>query len=213
MRLKDWEHELLSTPVSPVVRDTTADENASMGERSMSDGYEFDGTQELMAELGKLGVDSHITHTGGGCFVLCVEIKNGWTFETSRPDGVEYGYSYSVKDATEDQVAADRWGPESGPAEVAQKMLKRLAVWHVATGKLAKDNESEDEIESYVSDVTDSAIGFGHDELSAVKNGLSSGAIKLDGSEAATAEDVLSNLHHGLMVEFVSTPYGVLITD
>ncbi|MFC4507045.1 MULTISPECIES: hypothetical protein [Streptomyces] len=80
---------------------------------------DWDGTEELQSELKKLDITSGIAYTGGGCWVLNVELNNGWQISTSRSDGPECGFYYGIEHNGRFENIQGMWGPEVGPAQAA----------------------------------------------------------------------------------------------
>ena len=85
-------------------------------------------TRKLCAALEKLGVDSGITYTGGGCWVVSVPLNNGWHLYASRPDGREYGYYYGFEHESQSCDIQGGFGPGVGPKKVAKRIRALMRI-------------------------------------------------------------------------------------
>ncbi|MFF7750407.1 hypothetical protein ACFZCP_14310 [Streptomyces sp. NPDC007971] len=81
-----------------------------------------DGTERLQAALKALGIDSNISYTGGGCWVVNVHLNNDWRICASRPDGPEYGYYYGIEHEKAGGNPQGGWGPGIGPKKAAKRI-------------------------------------------------------------------------------------------
>jgi hypothetical protein len=82
----------------------------------------WDGTEQLRVQLRKLGIRSSVSHTGGGCWVVTVELNDGWKITASRSDGPEVGYVYGIDNGRMPDPVQGGWGPEVGPKQAAKRV-------------------------------------------------------------------------------------------
>jgi hypothetical protein len=96
-----------------------------------------DGTERLQGALKALGIDSNISYTGGGCWVVNVHLNNDWRIYSSRIDGPEYGYYYGIEHENHrgDHIQGG-WGPGIGP----KKAAKRIRALMRSLGEIEKPN-------------------------------------------------------------------------
>jgi hypothetical protein len=81
----------------------------------------WDGTDQLRAQLGKLGISSTVDYTGGGCWVVTVELNDGWQITASRSDGPKVGYYYMIDNGRQNEPVQGGWGPDVGPKQAAKR--------------------------------------------------------------------------------------------
>jgi hypothetical protein len=82
----------------------------------------WDGTEQLRVQLRKLGIRSSVAHTGGGCWVVTVQLNGGWEITASRSDGPEVGYYYAIDNGRLNDPLQGGWGPEVGPKQAAKRV-------------------------------------------------------------------------------------------